>query len=103
MKHILAISACVFLVATPAWVRAQTPMAPAERKVSLPARTAKKAKGKEKFFDFEGLVIDGELRKPGAFFTSAREKVRFDRLLRLRRSFLDQVEKSADDPALRAR
>ena len=68
--------------------------------------TGQKTKGTpggEKFFDFQGLVIDGELRKPGSFFTTAREKVKFDRLLRLRRSFLEETLESAQDPALKAR
>ena len=63
----------------------------------------KKGGGGEQFFDFQGLVIDGELKKPGSFFVNAREKVKFDRLLRLHKSFLEQTMKSAQDPALKAK
>jgi len=46
------------------------------------------AENRSKFYDFNEQVINGEIKKPSALYTSAREKVRFDRLLKLKKSFL---------------
>ena len=43
---------------------------------------------KSKFYDFSEQLIDGEVRKPSALYTSVREKVKFERLLKLKKSFL---------------
>lgn len=43
---------------------------------------------KSKFYDFSDQLIDGEIRKPTALYTDARQKAKFDRLLRLKKSFL---------------
>lgn len=50
-----------------------------------------KKKTKSKFYDFGAQVIDGEIRKPTALYTSARNQAKFDRLLRLKRSFLPSL------------
>ena len=50
---------------------------------------------KSKFYDFNDQVIDGEIRKPTALYTSAREKAKFERLLQLKKSFLPQLFKTA--------
>jgi len=54
---------------------------------SLPA-IAKPPASKSKFYDFSDQLIDGEIRKPTALYTDARQKAKFDRLLRLKKSFL---------------
>jgi hypothetical protein len=85
--------------------RAQEPARPEPAKPkAAPKAGAADAKAKEggKFYDFEGLIIDGEVKKPGAFFATARDKARFERLLKLRKSFLDQTVKSAADPSLQS-
>ena len=46
---------------------------------------------KAKFYDFSEQLIDGEIRRPTALYTSAREKVRFGRLLKLKRSFMKEL------------
>ena len=43
---------------------------------------------KSKFYDFSDQLIDGEIRKPTALYTDARQKAKFDRLLSLKKSFL---------------
>ena len=45
------------------------------------------AEPKIEFYDFENQLIDGEVRKPTVIFTNTRTKVRFDRLLKLKKSF----------------
>ena len=39
-----------------------------------------------KFYDFSEQLIDGEIRKPTALYTDSRQKVKFGRLLRLKRN-----------------
>ena len=52
---------------------------------------------KSKFYDFSDQVIDGEIKKPTALYTNSRRKVEFDRLLKLKRSFIpDLLETSKD-------
>lgn len=51
--------------------------------------------GKSKFYDFSEQLIDGEIKKPTALYTSSRAKVKFDRLLRLKRSFLPDLMDTA--------
>ena len=43
---------------------------------------------KSKFYDFSDQMIDGEIRKPTALYTDVRQKVKFERLLSLKKSFL---------------
>ena len=52
---------------------------------------------KSKFYDFNDQIIDGEVKKPTTLYTDAREKVRFDRLLRLKKSFLPRLFSTAKD------
>ena len=52
---------------------------------------------KSKFYDFSEQLIDGEIKNPTALYTDARQKVRFDRLLRLKKSFIPQLFKTAKE------
>ena len=52
---------------------------------------------KSKFYDFSDQVIDGEIKKPTALYTNARQKVKFDRLLSLKKSFLKEIEESSKE------
>ncbi len=54
-----------------------------------------------KFYDFSDQVIDGELKKPTALYIDEKQKVKFDRLLNLKRSFLRDLEISGADPSLK--
>jgi hypothetical protein len=60
-----------------------------------------KPKRGEKFYDFDNLLIDGELKAPNAFFSSARQRVKWGRLLRLRKSFVPDLMSTDKDPVLR--
>tara|TARA_Y100000593_G_scaffold82504_1_gene155053 strand:+ start:40 stop:315 length:276 start_codon:yes stop_codon:yes gene_type:complete len=51
-----------------------------------------------KFYDFSEQVIDGQIKRPTALYTDARQKVKFDRLLKLKKSFLPEMLKTAKDP-----
>ena len=52
---------------------------------------------RSKFYDFSEQLIDGEIKKPTALYTNSRQKVRFDRLLKLKKSFLPQLFSTAKE------
>jgi|TARA_B100000287_G_scaffold394952_1_gene409423 hypothetical protein len=52
---------------------------------------------KSKFYDFNEQLIDGELKRPSTLFTDARDKVKFDRLLKLKKSFLPKLFDTAKE------
>ncbi len=46
---------------------------------------------KSKFYDFSEQLIDGEIKKPTALYTDSRQKVKFERLLKLKKSFMKDL------------
>jgi hypothetical protein len=56
---------------------------------------------KSKFYDFSDQVIDGEIKKPTTLYTEARQKVKFERLLRLKKSFMDDMLQTAKEPVFK--
>ena len=56
---------------------------------------------KTKFYNFDDLLINGEYRKPQVLYTDARQKVKFDRLLKLKKSFIPELMKSAKEKTFR--
>ena len=52
---------------------------------------------KSKFYDFNEQIIDGEIKKPTTLYTDSRKKVKFDRLLSLKKSFLPDLFKTAKE------
>lgn len=59
--------------------------------------TPPKNNARSKFYDFNEQVIDGEIKKPTALYTNARQQVKFDRLLKLKKSFLPQLFDTAKE------
>ena len=59
------------------------------------ADVSSKTPAKSKFYDFNDQIIDGEIKKPTTLYTNARQKVKFDRLLKLKKSFLPRLFKTA--------
>ena len=55
------------------------------------------SKPKSKFYDFGAQIIDGEIKKPTALYTDSKKKVKFDRLLKLKKSFIPDLMKSAEE------
>lgn len=56
---------------------------------------------KSKFYDFSDQLIDGDIKKPTTLFTDARQKVKFDRLLRLKKSFLEPLMETAKETSFK--
>lgn len=56
-----------------------------------------KSNVKSKFYDFSEQLIDGEIRRPQNLYTDARQRVKFNRLLRLKRSFMKELMMTAKE------
>ena len=52
---------------------------------------------KSKFYDFNEQLIDGEIKKPTTLYTDSRQQVRFDRLTKLKKSFLPKLFATAKE------
>jgi len=59
--------------------------------------TAKGSNMRSKFYDFSEQLIDGEIKKPTTLYTNARQQVKFDRLLSLKKSFLPKLFATAKE------
>ena len=79
------------------FLRCVTILAAVLMSVSLPASSAHGKPPKSKFYDFNEQLIDGEIKKPTSLYTDARQKVKFDRLLRLKKTFIPELFKTAKE------
>jgi len=52
---------------------------------------------KSKFYDFNEQIIDGERKKPTTLYVDSREQVKFDRLMKLKKSFLPKLFSTAKE------
>ena len=52
---------------------------------------------KSKFYDFNDQIIDGEIKRPTTLYTDSRERVKFDRLMKLKKSFLPELFKTSKE------
>ncbi len=55
---------------------------------------------KTKFYNFDDMLIDGQLKTPDLLKAQARDKAKFKRLLSLKKSFLPKVRETAEERAL---
>ena len=65
--------------------------------ISVHAAHASIPPAKSKFYDFNDQLINGEIRKPVGIYTDTREKAKFERLLRLKKSFLPKLFATSRD------
>ncbi len=56
---------------------------------------------KTKFYDFDDLLINGEYKKPQIMYTDTQTKVKFERLLKLKKDFVQKLRDSKRDTSLR--
>ena len=56
---------------------------------------------KTKFYNFDDLLINGEYKKPQVMYTDARQKVKFEKLLKLKKDFLHKLKETNRDPSLK--
>lgn len=62
---------------------------------------AQETSTKTKFYNFDDLLINGEYKKPQILYTDSRQKVKFERLLKLKKDFLPKLKQTQRDPSLR--
>jgi hypothetical protein len=65
--------------------------------IFLNATAAVAKEPKSKFYDFSEQLIDGEIKKPTILYTNVVEQVKFDRLLKLKKSFLPKLFMTAKE------
>jgi len=63
--------------------------------LNVTAITAKQPKSR--FYDFNEQIIDGEVKKPTTLYTDSRQQVKFDRLMKLKKSFLPKLFATAKE------
>ena len=56
---------------------------------------------KTKFYNFDDLLIDGKIKKPQVLYTDAKQKVKFERLLKLKKDFIPDLLDTKKDASLR--
>lgn len=56
---------------------------------------------KTKFYDFDDLVINGEYKKPQVLYIDSDSRVKFERLLKLKKEFLIRLKDTKRDNSLR--
>ena len=56
---------------------------------------------KSKFYDFQEQLIDGEIKKPTILFLNHRDSVKFNRLLKLKKSFLGALLQTSKERVFR--
>jgi len=52
---------------------------------------------RSKFYDFSDQLIDGQIKKPITLYTDARAAVKFNRLLKLKKSFIPKLFDTAKE------
>ena len=52
------------------------------------------------FYDFNDMLIDGDLQRPEGIIATERGAAVFDSLVNMRRSFIDEIEEAAHESAL---
>ena len=65
--------------------------------ITLFTTTALADQPRVKFYDFGDQLIDGVTKKPTALYTDSKNKVKFDRLLKLKKSFISEIEESSKE------
>jgi hypothetical protein len=56
---------------------------------------------KTKFYNFDDLLINGAYQKPQVLYTDSKQKIRFEKLLDLKKDFLVKLKESAKETTLR--
>ena len=51
----------------------------------------KKTSKKTKFYNFDDLLIKGQYKKPQVLYTDSKQKVKFEKLLKLKKDFLPKL------------
>jgi hypothetical protein len=69
--------------------------------VSVSVANAQEGDVKTKFYNFDDLLINGAYQKPQVLYTDSKQKIRFEKLLDLKKDFLVKLKESAKETTLR--
>lgn len=58
-------------------------------------------KSRAKFYDFSDQLIDGNIKKPSTIFMESRVRAKFDKLLKLKKSFIPRLLMTGKNPNLK--
>jgi len=67
----------------------------------FPANSAPTTNTKIKFYNFDDLLIDGKVKKPQLLWIDSKQKIKFQKLLKLKKDFIPKLKGTAKDPALK--
>ena len=67
----------------------------------LAAGDASAKSNKTKFYDFSDQLINGEIKKPSTIYIDTRTRAKFEKLLRLKRSFIKALLLTGKEPILK--
>ncbi len=56
---------------------------------------------KARFYDFSDQLIDGDIKKPTTIYMESRNRAKFDKLLKLKKSFRQAMVDSSKEPILK--
>jgi len=54
-----------------------------------------------RFYDFSDQLIDGQIKKPSTLWMNSRSRAKFNKLLRLKKSFRSVLIQTSQDPILK--
>ena len=63
--------------------------------------SAQEKDAKTKFYNFDDLLINGKIQKPKVLWVDARQKVKFQKLLKLKKDFMPKLRGTKKDMSLR--
>ena len=56
---------------------------------------------KVKFYNFDDLLIDGKVKKPQILWVDTKQKVKFEKLLKLKKNLIPKLKNTKKDPSLK--
>ena len=60
-----------------------------------------KSDSRVKFYNIDEILIDGKIKKPTGLYTDSRRSAEFDRLFKLKRSFMPDLMETARERVLK--
>ena len=50
-----------------------------------------------RFYNFDEILINGDYKKPQVLYTDTKQKIKFQRLLKLKKSFIHKLKDTSKD------
>lgn len=68
---------------------------------ALPTPALAKKDNKARFYDFSDQLIDGDVKKPSTIWMESRTRAKFEKLLKLKKSFKPALFETSKEPILK--